>query len=147
MGGATIRAGSVSETARDQRNRFVREPAWRFRFRAHFVTALHRRIVDATIWAAGLFGGCAVLAGLLQAAEIFVFPDRMYAILCLGVAISYLVQMAVNARYGRVSPLVRRGTIEFRKNPVLFLLMFSTLAGLLLALIIALGRFLLSGAS
>ena len=111
------------------------------------MTALHRRIVDATIWAAGLFGGCAVLAGLLQAAEIFVFPDRMYAILCLGVAISYLVQMAVNARYGRVSPLVRRGTIEFRKNPVLFLLMFSTLAGLLLALIIALGRFLLSGAS
>lgn len=145
MDGATIRAGSVSEPAGDQRIRFVREPTWISRLRAHFVSALHRRIVDGTIWAAGLLGGCAVLAALLQTAEIFEFPDRMYAILCLGVAVSYLVQMAIKGRYGRVSPLGRKGTIEFRHNPILFLLMFSTLAGLLLALIIALGRFLLSG--
>ncbi len=110
------------------------------------MSPLHQRLVGVTIWVAGLLGGCAILAGMLQTAEIFVFPDQLYAILCLGVAISYLVQMAIKARYGRVSPLVRTGTIEFRQNPVLFLLMFSTLAGLLLALIIALGRFLLSGA-
>ena len=109
------------------------------------MNALHRRIADLAIWVAGLLGGCAILAGILQTAEIVVFPDQLYAVLCLGAAISALVLMTINARYGRVTTLARTGTVEFRKNPVVFLLVFTTLAGLLLALIVELGRFLLFG--
>lgn len=110
------------------------------------MSALHRRIVDLTIWSAGLLGGAFVVAGMLQAADIAVFPDQLYAVLCLGGAVSVLVRMIVDARYGRVTTLGRVGTVEFRTNPVVFLFMFVTLAGLLLALIAALARFLLFGA-
>ena len=109
------------------------------------MSSLHARVVEVAIWVAGLLGGAATVAALLQSGEFFVFPDRLYAVLCLGVAISSLVLMAVNARYGRVTTLARRGTVEFRKNPLVFVLMFSTLAGLLLALIVVLTRFLLFG--
>ena len=106
----------------------------------------HTRLVDATLWVAGVLGGCAVLAGVLQAQEFFVFPDQLYAVLCLGVALAFLVRLAIEARHGRVSPLAHRGTVELRHSPVLFFLMLLTLTGLLLGLIFMLGRFLLFGA-